>query len=111
MDTGNETCYYGLKFGFYDLKNMENDPSHWAKMKEIWNLCDMPTHPDNITSLIGLVNDAIGTMAMVNYPYPTNFVNPLPAWPIKNMCKQVTTIPPSETPAAADFSVFNYTFI
>ena len=36
--------------------------------------------------LIGYISDSIGTMAMVNYPYETNFVNPLPAWPIKAGC-------------------------
>jgi lysosomal Pro-X carboxypeptidase len=25
-------------------------------------------------------------MAMVNYPYPTNFVNDLPAWPVNASC-------------------------
>ena len=25
-------------------------------------------------------------MAMVNYPYPTNFVEPLPEWPVTYAC-------------------------
>lgn len=33
-----------------------------------------------------MVNGALGTMAMVNYPYPTEFVAPLPAWPVKAAC-------------------------
>lgn len=27
-------------------------------------------------------------MAMVDYPYPTNFVEPLPAWPVTYACQQ-----------------------
>lgn len=54
----------------------------------IFNLCENSTisSPDDVDALIGLLSDSIGTMAMVNYPYATNFVNPLPAWPIKAGC-------------------------
>lgn len=36
-------------------------------------------------------------MAMVNYPYPTNFVNDLPAWPVDVSCKKATAIKPNST--------------
>lgn len=32
------------------------------------------------------VNGCLGTMAMVNYPYPTSFVEPMPAWPVNASC-------------------------
>jgi len=32
--------------------------------------------------LIDSISDDLGTMAMVNYPYSTSFIAPLPAWPI-----------------------------
>lgn len=31
---------------------------------------------------------------MVNYPYQTNFVNPLPAWPVHVACDNVTSTTP-----------------
>jgi lysosomal Pro-X carboxypeptidase len=57
------------------------DPTKYQNVKDIFNLCDVPTAPENITQLIGTLSDSLGTMAMVNYPYATNFVMPLPAWP------------------------------
>lgn len=30
-------------------------------------------------------------MAMVDYPYPTSFVEPLPAWPVNYSCQQAAT--------------------
>jgi lysosomal Pro-X carboxypeptidase len=53
----------------------------YSKVKDIFNICDVPTSADEIQALIDTMSDSIGTMAMVNYPYATDFVNPLPAWP------------------------------
>jgi dipeptidyl-peptidase-2 len=36
--------------------------------------------------LSGTLNNAFGTMVMVDYPYATDFIEPLPAWPINYAC-------------------------
>lgn len=36
--------------------------------------------------MINTLTDSLGTMAMVDYPYPTSFVEPLPAWPVTYAC-------------------------
>lgn len=46
---------------------------------------------------------------MVNYPYETNFVNPLPAWPQKYACSNATNI--SYQNVNLNYSEFNYTNI
>jgi len=65
---------------------MKYDPTKYAKMKEIFKLCDVPKSSDEIQDLIDYLADSLGTMAMVNYPYETNFLNKLPAWPQKYAC-------------------------
>jgi lysosomal Pro-X carboxypeptidase len=88
-----EDCYGNYSRGFYDLTNMMYDSTKYQKVKEIFNLCTVPKNASEINDLIGSLSDSIGTMAMVNYPYPTNFVNPLPAWPQQEGCKNATTKP------------------
>lgn len=78
-------------------------------------MCTVPETADDIDTLIGLLTDSLGTMAMVNYPYPTNFVNDMPAWPVDVSCKRATAIKPNSTRdymaalAAAGNVFYNYT--
>ena len=64
--------------------------------------------------LIDLVNDDLGTMAMVNYPYATNFTADIPAWPLMEACNRAITPPASQNDDSDDHtttSVFNTTHI
>lgn len=110
---GGQECFDLYKDGFFDLASLKYDFTKYAKLKEIFNLCNAPTTPDDIDTLIGTASDAIGTTAMVNYPYPTDFLNPLPAWPLKEGCTRAKTVPKSSEPApsANDVSSFNFSSI
>lgn len=49
---GGQMCYYQYKYGFYDLTSCVYDQFKWPKLKEIFGLCDVPTKPDDIDTLI-----------------------------------------------------------
>jgi lysosomal Pro-X carboxypeptidase len=66
---------------------MKNN-TYYGDLKRIFHLCDPIKSSSDISKLISVISDALGTMAMVNYPYPTNFVAPLPAWPVKESCAE-----------------------
>lgn len=106
---GGQECYDYYSRGFYDLANMQFDSTKYDKIKTIFNLCNTPTKSSEITDLIGYLSDSLGTMAMVNYPYPTNFVNSLPAWPQTYACTQAKTKPSSS--GLEDVSVYNFSNI
>lgn len=79
-------------------------------LKQVFNLCDDLASPADIETLIDSLSDDIGTMTMVNYPYPTSFIGSLPAWPVKAACDaaaKITPTPPGDTPS----SVFSWTDI
>jgi hypothetical protein len=55
-------------------------------------MCNLPTSAADVENIINFVNGCFGTEAMVNYPYPTDFVAHLPAWPVAESCTQAATV-------------------
>lgn len=55
------------------------------KLTDIFHLCPNSSiqNPSNATDLISWLSDVYGNLAMVDYPYAANFLNPVPAWPVK----------------------------
>lgn len=51
-------------------------------------MCDAPEDPADIQTLIDALQSAFGMMVMVDYPYASDFVAPLPAWPVNYACEQ-----------------------
>lgn len=84
-------CNQFISDGFDELKALKSNPDAYDDISEIFNLCSVPKGELEIDSLISTLNDSIGTMAMVNYPYPTSFVEPLPAWPVSTACAAAQT--------------------
>jgi len=52
-----------------------------------FNLCFPLT---NVNDLINWAENALTSLAMIDYPYPTNFLEPVPGWPVKVSCQQMT---------------------
>ena len=54
------------------------------QLTKTFKLCKPMKSADLLT---GWLQEMYFDMAMVNYPYPTSFLSPLPAWPVKAFCK------------------------
>ena len=81
-----EQCPISIKNGWSALNDL--DPSYYPQLAEIFNLCEVPKSSAELRILSSILNSAFGTMVMVDYPYATDFVAPLPAWPINYACDQ-----------------------
>ena len=79
-------CPSWIHEGFMKLADLADDSSSYQTISEIFNLCAVPSGPAEVQSLINTIDGSLGTMAMVDYPYPTNFVEDLPAWPVSVSC-------------------------
>ncbi|KRX22232.1 Lysosomal Pro-X carboxypeptidase [Trichinella nelsoni] len=60
-------------------------PEGRLDLAKMFRLCNETqfTSKKNVTQLVNWLTDIYGTLAMVNYPYATEFLKPVPAWPVK----------------------------
>ncbi|XP_044272767.1 lysosomal Pro-X carboxypeptidase-like [Tribolium madens] len=72
------------------LRNIAASAEGKAWLSEAWQLCSPIETPGDVETLIGWYSEILVNMAMVNYPYSTSFLAPLPPFPVKNFCTQFT---------------------
>jgi len=80
-------CPAIMKEGFDLLNDLASKPETYQDIFDIFGLCSVPTSANDVYNLSNTVNSALTSMAMVNYPYPTSFLAPLPAWPVNYACE------------------------
>jgi len=107
---GGQQCYNIYSRGIFDLTNLAQDPSHFDKVQEIFHVCEKLNKTDDVLNIIDQVSDSLGTLNMVNYPYPTGFIGTLPAWPVKYACDAAINSTKAEK-LGADISKYNYTHV
>lgn len=83
----NSQCPDIVRKGFSQaLALAQQGPSGLKQLSAAFNLCKPLTSTAEVEHLILWVVNSFGSMAMTDYPYPTNFLAPLPAWPVKAAC-------------------------
>lgn len=58
-------------------------------LSETLNLCSPLNSSQEVEHLKDWISETWINLAMVNYPYESNFLQPLPAWPIKVVCQNL----------------------
>lgn len=54
-----------------------------AEISTKFNLCSQLKTAADYKHFLGWIRNAFATLAMVDYPYPTHFLAPVPAYPVK----------------------------
>lgn len=60
------------------------------KLQQFFHICKPLADMIDVIHLYEWLHIMYFDMAMVNYPYPTSFLAPLPAWPVKEFCNRAS---------------------
>lgn len=76
-----------LLFHFVYRSEANNDTGK-AELVKTFKLCEPLKTADDINKFIDWLANIYINLAMVNYPYPTNFLAPLPGYPVREFCSR-----------------------
>ena len=83
-----------IKEAFTLMVNSTSDK--WAEMSQIFETCTPISNSSDIEHMYQHYSNGYLYMSMTDYPYPANFLEPMPAWPVKESVKPFVDIPTAE---------------
>ncbi|KAF7147979.1 hypothetical protein RHSIM_Rhsim03G0069400 [Rhododendron simsii] len=81
-----ENCYKVIKGSWQQIEDTANQPGGLDLLRKSFRICN---NSSVAGSLAGWLETALIYTPMTDYPTPSNFLNPLPAYPVKQMCKAI----------------------
>ncbi|XP_055811631.1 uncharacterized protein LOC129881449 isoform X2 [Solanum dulcamara] len=81
-----ENCYKVIKGSWKQIEDMSKTKGGLEKLRKSFRICKNYISQG---SLENWLSTAFIYTAMTDYPTPSNFLNPLPAYPVKQMCKAI----------------------
>ncbi|XP_028795512.1 lysosomal Pro-X carboxypeptidase isoform X3 [Neltuma alba] len=81
-----ENCYRVLKGSWKEIEEAGNKPGGLDILRKSFRICKNYISSDALTSWL---RGALIYTAMTDYPTPSNFMSPLPAYPVKKMCEAI----------------------
>lgn len=82
-----ETCFQNIKTFWDTLNDTLKQQGGADKLTEMFRLCKPLESPNAYSHVQDWVLSILGNFAMIDYPYPANFLTPLPAYPINKSCE------------------------
>ncbi|XP_066258958.1 lysosomal Pro-X carboxypeptidase [Euwallacea similis] len=89
---GTEKCVQTITKVWAALRNLTRTDKGKANVSSQFQLCDVLKTNDDVETLIGWLEGVYVNIVMVNYPYPTSFLVPLPGNPVREICEQSDSV-------------------
>ena len=94
----NKTCSDGIReaFAVFDAFQTKDDEA-WTYFHDILKLCKPLAETNDLNNLYQHFKAGLEYMVMTDYPYASDFLQPMPAWPVNASCVPFRDIaPPTE---------------
>jgi len=76
-------------------------PAGLAMLSQVFKPCSPLQNTSDWWALYAYLIDGFSSLTMADYPYPTNFEGPMPAWPATVFCQRMASVWNSTTPVIA----------
>lgn len=80
-------CVGAIKRSWEEIELIGKRSGGLSWLSLTFRLCQPLSSTDELKDWLG---ETWGDVAMVDYPYPANFLEPLPEWPIRHICQHLS---------------------
>ncbi|XP_075991247.1 lysosomal Pro-X carboxypeptidase [Anticarsia gemmatalis] len=85
--TANENCSINIRESWSVIRSYAANANGSEWLHKNWNLCSPLKTADDLDVLLDFLSSMYSTLAMVNYPFSSDFLMPLPAEPVRVVCQ------------------------
>ncbi|XP_074601457.1 lysosomal Pro-X carboxypeptidase-like isoform X2 [Brevipalpus obovatus] len=83
-----ENCFQSIKKCWNAFNRVGSTDEGLQWLHDTFHLCQ-DLKASDLSTFVGWISDSFGTLAMIDYPNPADFLAPLPAFPINYTCQQL----------------------
>ncbi|NXU81730.1 PCP carboxypeptidase, partial [Oreotrochilus melanogaster] len=80
-------CSESIRNSWKAINHLSSTDAGLKWLSSTFHLCSPLKNSQDAVSLKNWLSETWVNLAMVNYPYKADFLQPLPAWPIQEVCK------------------------
>eukprot|EP00040_Diaphanoeca_grandis_P026200 m.146472 g.146472 ORF g.146472 m.146472 type:complete len:537 (-) comp30480_c0_seq4:244-1854(-) len=96
---GSAGCEAWIRSALATISSLGNTSAGRFLLSSNLHTCNPITTQLHVERVMLYINGALSTMAMVDYPFPSNFVTPMPANPVGFACNATHGLSPASTAA------------